>query len=226
MSNRREFIEHLGAAAMLGAFPATALPAALREFAPPPSAADEFDFSWTEKLKGKAHKAVFDNAEVESGYGVWRAGMWEPQYHESFKLKPADTATVCVLRHNALVLAFQQSFWDADGIGSRDKVTHPLTQQGTARNPALLTSAQDQGFPAAFDSFALPNFISRGGIVLACNVALSFFSMGLAERAKISQEEARKRAIASFIPGVTLQPSGVFACVRAQEAGCVYVKAS
>jgi len=152
------------------------------------AAADAFDFSWTAKLQGKKHKAIFDNAEVESGYGVWRAGMWEGQYQESFKLKPADTATVLVLRHNALVLAFQQPFWDTDGIGARDKVTHPLTQQGTARNPALLTSTQDQGFPAQFDGFALPNFIARGGIVLACNVALGFFSMGLAQRAGISED--------------------------------------
>ncbi|HMC56482.1 MAG TPA: hypothetical protein VKH19_14980 [Gemmatimonadaceae bacterium] len=226
MSNRREFIEHLGAAAMLGALPVSALPAAVREFAPAPAAPDAFDFSWTAKLQGKKHKAIFDNAEVESGYGVWRAGMWEPQYHEAFKLKPADTATVLVLRHNALVLAFQQTFWDTDGIAARDKVTHPLTQQGTARNPALLTSTLDQGFPAQFDSFALPNFLARGGIVLACNVALGFFAMGMAQRLGIAEDEARKRAIAAFVPGVTLQPSGVFACIRAQEAGCTYVKAS
>src|SRR4051812_10535616 len=132
-TNRREFIEHLGAAAMLGALPLSAVPKALREFTPP-AAPDDFDFSWTSKLKGKAHKAVFDNAEVESGYGVWRAGMWEPQYHASFGLKPADTQTVLVLRHNAIVLAFQQPFWDQYGIGAQDKVTHPITQQSTTKN--------------------------------------------------------------------------------------------
>jgi hypothetical protein len=223
-TNRREFIEHLGAAAMLGALPLSAVPKALREFTPP-AAPDDFDFSWTSKLKGKAHKAVFDNAEVESGYGVWRAGMWEPQYHASFGLKPADTQTVLVLRHNAIVLAFQQPFWDQYGIGAQDKVTHPITQQSTTKNPALMTSAQND-LPAQFDSFALPAFVSRGGIVLACNVALGFFAAGLAQKTGMTEEEARKKAIAAFVPGVTLQPSGVFACVRAQEAGCVYVKAS
>jgi hypothetical protein len=29
-----------------------------------------------------------------------------------------------------------------------------------------------------------------------------------------------------MVPGVILQPSGVFAAVRAQEAGCHYVRAS
>jgi hypothetical protein len=225
-TNRREFIEHIGATAMLGALPLTAMPTALREFAQPLNvAADDFDFSWTNKLKGKAHKALFDCAEVESGYGVWRAGMWDPQYQASFGTKPSELATVLVLRHAAIVLAFQQDFWDKNGIGADSKVTHPITQQSTDRNPALLSSTRNE-LPAQFDAFALPNFINKGGIVLACNVALGFFAAGLAKKAGITEEEARKRAIAAMLPGVTLQPSGVFACVRAQEAGCVYVRAS
>jgi hypothetical protein len=225
-TNRREFIEHLGATAMLGALPLTAMPSALHEFMQPLNgSADEFDFTWTNKLKGKAHKALFDCAEIESGYGVWRAGMWDGQYQASFGTKPSETATVLVLRHAALVLAFQQDFWDKNGIGADDKVTHPITQQSTDKNPALLSSTRNE-IPAMFDAFALPNFISKGGIVLACNVALGFFSAGLAKKAGITEEEARKRAVAALLPGVLLQPSGVFACVRGQEAGCVYVRAS
>lgn len=225
-TNRREFIEHLGATAVLGALPLTAMPSALHEFMQPLNgSADEFDFTWTNKLKGKAHKALFDCAEIESGYGVWRAGMWDGQYQASFGTKPSETATVLVLRHAALVLAFQQDFWDKNGIGADDKVTHPITQQSTDKNPALLSSTRNE-IPAMFDAFALPNFMSKGGIVLACNVALGFFSAGLAKKAGITEEEARKRAVAALLPGVLLQPSGVFACVRGQEAGCVYVRAS
>jgi hypothetical protein len=43
---------------------------------------------------------------------------------------------------------------------------------------------------------------------------------------KISDAEARTRAIGYLVPGVILQPSGVFAVTRAQEAGASYVKAS
>jgi hypothetical protein len=42
----------------------------------------------------------------------------------------------------------------------------------------------------------------------------------------VSEEVARKQAIGYLVPGVILQPSGVFAAVRAQEAGAAYVKAS
>jgi len=61
---------------------------------------------------------------------------------------------------------------------------------------------------------------------LACNVALMFFSQGLAQKLNITPEEARKQAIAAMLPGITLMPSGVFSCVKAQEEGCHYVRAS
>jgi len=224
-TNRREFIEHLGATAMLGALPLTTMPSLMQALESPPPSSEDWDFSWTAKLKGKKYKACFDCAEVESGYGVWRAGMWEPQFHQTQGAKPSETVTVLVLRHAALVLGFNQEFWDKYTIGADDKVTHPITQQSTDRNPALLSSTRNE-VPAMFDAFAITNFISKGGIVLACNVALMFFSMGLAKKAGITEEEARKLAIAAFLPGVTLQPSGVFAAVKAQVEGCHYVRAS
>ena len=223
-TSRREFIERMGATAMLGALPS----AAFGPFATAPSStvpAAEWDFSWTNALKGRKHKALFDCAEVESGFGVWRASIWENQYHEALGAKPTETKTVLVLRHNAVVLAFQQALWDQAGIGKASMVTHPLTQQGTERNPALMSSARND-IPAQFDAFALPNFLARGGIALACNLALQFFAGAWAQRGGISAEEATKRATASLVPGVVLMPSGVMAAVRAQQEGCVYVKAS
>jgi intracellular sulfur oxidation DsrE/DsrF family protein len=224
-TNRREFIEHLGATAMLGALPLSTMPSLVHALAEPQASAEEFDLSWTTSLKGKKHKAVFDCTEVESGYGVWRMSIWETQYQSVLGAKPSEMGKVLVLRHNALVLGFQQDFWDANGIGAMEKVTHPITQQSTEKNPALLSAARNE-VPTQFDAFALPRFIERGGIVLACNVALQFFSAALAQKAGITVEEARKRAVAALVPGVKLQPSGVFACVRAQQEGCAYVKAS
>lgn len=224
-TNRREFIERLGATAMLGALPVTALGPLVTSGEAAAPTAEGWDFSWTNALKGKKHKALFDCTEVESGYGVWRASIWEAQYHETLGAKPADTRTVLVLRHNAVVMAFRQELWDQAGIAAAEKVTHPVTLQSTDRNPALLSAARNE-VPEMFDAFALPKFMSRGGIVLACNLALSFFAGAWAKRAGITQEEATKRALAGFVPGVVLMPSGVLACVRAQEEGCHYVKAS
>jgi intracellular sulfur oxidation DsrE/DsrF family protein len=68
--------------------------------------------------------------------------------------------------------------------------------------------------------------LQRGVIVLACNLALRDCVELVKSRSGLNDEDARKEAIAALVPGVILQPSGVFAAVRAQEAGCSYVKAS
>lgn len=226
-TNRRDFIEKIGASAMLGALPLSALSPMLSAASEPiaSGSAEDWDFSWTAKLAGKKHKALFDCTEVESGYGVWRASVWAAQYAGVLGAKPAEMQTVLILRHNALVMAFQQSLWDAASIGEHEKVTHPITMQSTTKNPALLRSA-DKEVPEMIDAFALPNFISRGGIVLCCNLALDFFAAGMARRLNITPAEARTRAIAAMLPGTILMPSGVMAAVRAQQEGCLYVKGS
>lgn len=226
-TNRREFIERIGATAFLGALPISSLAAMTEPGAEPvasPSNPAEWDFQWVEALKGKKHRGLFDCTEVESGYGVWRASIWENQYQAALSADRADIATVLILRHNAVVLALRQSFWDAQGIGAVEKVTHPITMQSTDRNPALLDAAG--GVPQPFDAFALPRFIARGGIVLACDLALDFFAGKWSASAGVAAPEIKQRAVAALVPGVVLMPSGVFAAVKAQEEGCHYVKAS
>lgn len=233
-TTRREFVEKMTVgAAMFGALP---LPLALSlsenemttalgsDPSMPSSAAAEWDLTWVDKLKGK-HKAVFDVPEVESGYGVWRATVWTNQYHNVLKVPVAELSPVVVLRHTGIVLAMQQSFWDKYGIGKAKKVTHPMTLQPTNRNPVLLSSARGE-IDASYDPMALDKFIARGGIALACDLALQDWIELIKSKDSVSAEVARQRAIAAMVPGVILQPSGVFAALRAQEAGCSYLRAS
>jgi hypothetical protein len=223
-TNRREFLERVGATAVLGALPLSAMPH-LAEFTTPVSA-EGWDLTWTAKLKGKKHKACFDCAEIESGYGGWRASIWEGQYQAVGGAKPGEVITVLVLRHNAALLALSQDFWTKYSVGQEEKVTHPLTQQGTDRNPVLLSTATDN-IPQMFDGFALPKFLERGNVALACNVALTFIAQKfVAAKDGVSPEEAHKRILTYVLPGVSVQPSGVLAAVRSQQEGCVYVRAS
>lgn len=221
--NRRTF---LGAAAVNAAALAT-LPGSLMAHVPqdlvPPQSSEEWNLDWTKKLNGK-HKSVFDNAEVESGYGVWRAAAWARQHMEVLKAQMTDVTPSIVLRHNAIALAMQQSFWDKYGIGASKKVTHPLSGEATDRNPALLS--EKDGIPAPFNQASLTNQLSRGVVVLACNLALQDCVDLITKADKVDPAEARKRAIDYLVPGVILQPSGVFAVTLAQEAGASYVKAS
>ena len=225
-TTRRDFLGKVAVnAAVLGAMPlsfdfgSTAVAGAAS------SAQEKWDVSWVNRITGN-HKAIFDVPEVESGYGVWRATIWGKQYQDVLGVSPKDMSAVVVLRHNGIVLAMKQSFWDKYGIGKSKNVTHPLTYKPTDKNPAMLSSSSSDDFPAAYDPMSLDKFISRGGIALACNLALADCVDLIKTKENVSDGEARKQAIAYMVPGVILQPSGVFAAIRAQEAGAMYLRAS
>ena len=227
-TTRRDFLGKVAVnAAMLGAMPLAmdfrSLTAADATPATTPQG-EKWDVSWVNRLTGK-HKAIFDVPEVESGYGVWRATIWGKQYQDVLGVNPKDMSAAVVLRHNGIVLAMQQSFWDKYGIGKAKNVIHPITYQPTDRNPVLLSSTRNE-LPAAYDAMALDKFIARGGIALACNLALADCVELIKTKDGVSEAEARKQAIAYMVPGVILQPSGVFAAIRAQEAGATYLRAS
>lgn len=223
-STRRDFLGKVTAgAAAYGAMPiALALSACSAEGSN--QAAGEFDLAWPGRLTGK-HKAVFDMAEIESGYGLWRGNAWVGQIQQYMSAPATDVSLAIILRHNAIALAMDQAFWDKYGVGKMKSVTHPMTQQPTDKNPVLLGAAD--GVPAPFDAAALPSQQQRGVVFLGCNLAFNLDIVPIVAGAdKVSDEEARKVAVSHLIPGVLLQPSGVFAATRAQEAGCTYVKAS
>lgn len=223
-ATRREFLGKVTAgAAVYSAMPlALALTATAAEGSN--QAAGEFDLSWTGKLTGK-HKAVFDMAEIESGYGLWRGNAWVGQVQQYLGAAPADVSLATILRHNAIYLAMDQAYWDKYGVGKAMNVTHPITQQATEKNPVLMGVAE--GVPAPFDAAALPKQQARGVVYLACNLAFTLDVVPRVEKAdKVSTQEATRIAKSHLLPGVLLQPSGVFAATRAQEAGCTYVKAS
>jgi len=230
-ASRRDFLDRLAVgAAVLGGLP-PALGLAARSLgaapatspAPAPRRQSEWDLSWVTRLNGK-HKVVFDVPEVESGYGVWRASIWARQYQDVLDVPASALSAAVVLRHNGIVLAMQQAFWDEYGIGKAKNVTHPITLQPTDRNPVLLS--ERDGVAEPFASFALDKLLARGGVVLACDLALQECIQLIKAKHGVSDEAARKRALALMVPGVVLQPSGVFSVVRAQEAGCHYVRAS
>ena len=217
MPGRRQFLRNatanLTALAALGVVPGGA----------PLGVTEDWDLKWPDRLTGR-RRAVFDVAEVESGYGVYRAAVWGSQCVDVLGDSPADVSTVIVLRAHAVVLALQQSFWDRYAVGRVRRVLHPVSLRDTTRNPALMDASD--GLPAPLLAGALPQQLARGTTVLACNLALQAWIDAIREREKVSDSEARKAAIAALVPGVILQPSGVLAAALAQQSGCAYIRAS
>ena len=48
----------------------------------------------------------------------------------------------------------------------------------------------------------------------------------IAKKESLEKDAARARAKTLLLPGAILQPNGIFAALRAQEAGCNYINAS
>jgi hypothetical protein len=223
--DRRDFVGRLAAGALLAGMPMSPEASALYEKSPfSARSAEDWDLTWVKRITGK-YRAIFDVPEIDSGYGVWRASIWGKQYQDVLGAKPNELSAVLVLRHNGINLAMQQSYWDKYAVGKEKNVMHPVTQQGTDRNPALLSSLRNE-VPAMFDDTALDKFLARGGIALACNLALQEVEEGIQKKENVGAEEARKQALGYLVPGVIVQPSGVFAALHAQDAGCKYLRAS
>lgn len=188
-----------------------------------PPAKIEFDTSWTQKLTGK-YRAVFDTPSIEGGAGVWRAGSWVGHYKDVVKAVPADINPVIVIRHAGIPLIMNHEFWDRYDIAKENKVRDPMTDKKTKRNPVLMTVEEDK-LPPSFADLALHKQIARGVIVLGCNAAFGGMVAMVAKEEKLKFPEAREKALTMMVPGVILQPNGIFGVTMAQHNGCAFVNA-
>jgi hypothetical protein len=233
-TRRRDFLQNLTLSGVaLGALPSTLraseveqTPTAWNEWEDDAlqSAAITYDSSWTQKLTGK-YRAVFDSPEINGGAGVWRAGMWVDHYKQVLKAEPSDLNPVIVIRHAAIPLIMNHEFWDRYDIAKKRKVNHPMTDKKTRRNPVLMTVEDDQ-LPANFANYALHKQIERGAIVLACNLAFGGMVSTIAKEENLKNPEARAKALSMMVPGVILQPNGIFGVTLAQQNGCAFVQAT
>jgi hypothetical protein len=213
--HRREFLESLAVASM-AALPLAAAEAK-GEAAP---VADAWDVSWVDKLKTK-HLAVFDSPGFSEGAALLRANVWKNQYKEVYNTNPSDMTAVLVLRHEGIWLAMNDDFWKKYDLGKRKKLREGESTRFYERNP------NSSPTNPMFAEFTIPKFTAGGGIVLACNLAFSLFVVDLVKKDdKLQTADAEAAAKKYLMPGVIMQPSGVFAVLRAQEAGCNYILAS
>lgn len=183
--------------------------------------AEQWDTSWTQKVTGK-YRAMFDVPQVEGGIGVLRAGIWQRQYTDVLKAQPTDLSTVIILRHEGIVLAMNQEFWSTYNVGKENKLKDENGK--TMRfNPVLPQPGQE--VPRGAAGLMLDSLIKGGAIALGCGLAFRSVVAAVQKKDKLEPADARKKALGMLVPGVVLQPSGIFADVMAQDAGCKFVYA-
>jgi hypothetical protein len=217
-NNRRKFLGNIAALSAGGVM----LPGVLgaSDPHPQPLQGTTWDMSWRERIGGD-FRAVFDSPEINDGVGLWRAADWKRTVKSVYGDVAGTVSAVLVIRHKAIPMAMNHAFWERHAIGEEEKIKAPGSEDFVKQNPYL--TAADAASPRAT---ALDGFIADGGIVLACNYAFGFMVQKEARKAGVANREARAATQEYLVPGVILQPSGFFAAIEAQRAGCHFFLAS
>lgn len=217
-SDRREFL-----GTMFAAIPAAHLAAA--GAARTQGQAAGWDVSWATRVTSRRHRAVFDSPEIGMGLALARTLVWFANYQEVYGTPTADLGAVVVLRHNGIWIAMDDAFWARYKVGELLKITDPATGNPILRNPFLGANIYPDLPPAIMDQ-VLQKVVKEAVAVLACNLAFQDAVLWVKQHDRVDDAAARETALRHLVPGVVLQPSGVFAVLRAQEAMCHYLLAS
>ncbi|MFN2602191.1 MAG: hypothetical protein ABR582_05480 [Gemmatimonadaceae bacterium] len=213
-----EFTSSTPRRGFLGRFAAAALGLGVTSLAPEAAtaatsrAADPQLEAWFGKLTGK-HRVVFDAPEVNSGF----AAIWPRVYLLTTEATyPNEGAsTMVIFRHEALPLALQDNVWAKYKLGEQFNVK--MADAPATKNPyATIT-----GLP--IPGLGVVELLKTGTLVGACDVAMTVYSSGAAQKMGLDPAVVKKEWIAGLIPGVQLVPSGVMAVSRAQEFGAHYI---
>jgi hypothetical protein len=185
-----------------------------------------WDMSWVDRVTG-TYRQVFDAPEIEEGTVLHQARVFMSGFSDVYGTKDSEFSAVMVIRHAAIPIVANDRLWDELELGREFKLKDPVSGKAARRNPFLnANTPKDAKFPLLWPDGGLDTLIQRGAIALACNLALFRLVSMIAKRDKIESKPARDKALANLIPGVVVQPSGIFAVARAQQAGCHYIRSA
>lgn len=216
---RRTFITHLGvataAAAGTGFLPPDVHASSL------PVETGPWDMSWLAALERASYRAVVDVSTLEEGYALHLAGMLIDQVREVHGVPDEQVRIVLVHRRGGTPIVFNDTLWARFPLGEETEQTDPATSAPARRNPFY--TARPGGSPES-EATTLIALQKRGVIALVCNIAANNWSASLADATKRDVAEVKKEVFANLVPGTIVVPSGVFAIMRAQNAGCAYMR--
>ena len=228
---RRNFLTRAAAATAAvvasSAAASTPLAAAIERGAGTPHhpLSSDFDDSWTARVRAAKHRAVFDSPAVGDGLALEHASVFMNNYHEMFGATDAETVAVVVMRHMGTALAVNDALWSKYELGKLVSFKDPDTAKDAVRNVFFRIGADAKNSPISPES-SLSSLGARGAVLLACNRALMHLATTEATKRKQDIEQTKAEFRAAVLPGVVLQPSGIYAATRAQEAGCAFIKST
>jgi hypothetical protein len=234
---RRQFLGQIASSAfVLAGTAACAGPLTAAQSAPtpnpaPPSAArgtpQHWDDSWTGRLTAK-HKAVFDGPEINDGIALDMAvGYLNGMRAALSAASSADAQAVVVIRHAAVPMLYNDAIWMKYHVGKEDKIKNPATDKWATGNPFARSDGSGSTTDAGTEPASTIAWLaSHGHILLGCDLATRGYAHVFGHRAGADWHAVYEELKANLLPGVILQPNGVYAVHRAQEAGCTYIRST
>ena len=210
--DRRDFLQMAAAAAAVGV--GATLPAANASAA----TGEATDFTrWLEGISGK-HRVVLDVREPNDGMAIAWAWVWLFTGPQAYGVKESDLGTVMVFRHNAIPFVLEDSMWKKYKLGEYFKINDPQTKAAALRHPYYTTPVD-----ADVADMTLKNHIERGVKVVACDMAIHYYSGQIAKAQGLKHDDVKKEWMDATLPKIAHAPSGVVACQGAVAKGCAYV---
>jgi len=224
---RREFLGQIAASALILAGGGCATHAAGSVTTAAPAAAPRanqstWDDTWTARLTAK-HKAVFDSPDISdnSTVGLLQATRYLNGMQQALGAGAGAAQVVLVLRHRSIPFVVDDEMWSKYPIGEEYKVKSG--DVFATKNP-VLTSRRAGADAGDRPQGSLTWLASHGHIILGCDLALQGLASAVADQVKGNTASIHDELKEHLAPGVVLQPNGVYAVMRAQEAGCTYIR--
>lgn len=214
MSKRRAFLGQLGAIAA----GLTVAPDELRATSTPPSG--PWDTSWLDRLSSAQYRVVFNTSEISEGNVLSYATSFLDDFHTVHGTADVQTRPVIVFRRLGTPMALNDAMWERYAIGEDTRIKDPNTRAFATRNVFWKPRDGATGWEAAY---AIEPLQRRGLISLVCNVALGNWAAATARRTQRDPEAVKAEARENLVPGAILVPSGIYALIRAQNAGCAFM---
>jgi hypothetical protein len=235
VTERRAFLKKVAAGgAVLAAAAADPLMAAAQAVAsptpvgqvPPPQQqqqAMQWDDTWATTLAAGKYKAVIDGPEMGEGDFFWHAHAFIDGCKKVLGAQESEVAVAVVIRHAAIAAAYNDAIWAKYDLGKRLKVKDPATNKNAKRNPFLLVpdgvTTIDWMKPVTIMGLG-----ARGVTFPCCNQATRFLSSQIAGWSKQDRNVVYEELKQNLVPGARLQPTGLYATMRAQQVGAAFMR--
>jgi hypothetical protein len=213
MNNRRAFLAQLA----LGPVAFALDPDELHATSQPP-AGGPWDTSWIARVESATYRVVFNASDISYGAVFDYAETFFDHFHELHDTTDSQTRPVIVARRLGVALGLNDAMWERYKLGEDTKTKDPSTGLPALRNVFWISRTPTSGATRTIEALQ-----RRGMILLVCNVALGNMGDRLATDANRPVPEVQAELRANLVPGAILVPSGIYALIRAQNAGCAYM---